>query len=160
MAEEKLFCDACGAPLVPGEKECVACGQPIDNVEAPADAPVISAEEWSKPAEVVIDAEPEHDRYGTPTDDGDADSPHRWGTPTDAPEPAFMREPAPVTQSPFDGPADPQPVVVPPAFPTTVAQPAKSNKIWIIIAVVLLLCLCLGVFGVGGLITRFVTGGV
>lgn len=161
MEDEKKFCDACGAPLVPGESECVACGQPINKIDAPTDAPVVSAEEWSKPAVVEAEPEVEHDRYGTPKNEGDADSPHRWGTPGDAPEPSFMRDPAPVTGPGLDNEVQPMPVTIPPLMPVPAAPEKKSKKTWIIAAVVVLvICICLGIFAAAGLVTQFLTTGV
>ena len=134
MSEEAKFCDACGAPLVPGEKACVVCGQPVAAIGKPINQEVISAESWSAPEPVAPKPEPEeHDRYGTPEGTGDPDSPARWGSP-EPEKPAVS--------------AAPQPEVItrpePQAFQYTPPAPKKRSK-WILIGIIaaLLLCACM-----------------
>ncbi len=142
MNENAKFCDACGAPLMPGEKECVACGQPMTAVGKPITSDVISAESWSVPEPAAPRPEPEdHDRYGTPKSDGDADSPARWGSP-EPEKPAVS--------------AAPQPEVIsrpePQAFQYTPPVAKKRSK-WILIGIIaaLLVCACL----VGAVVLAF-----
>ena len=142
MSEDAKFCDACGAPLVPGEKECVACGQPVAAVGKPINPDVISAESWSAPEPAAPRPEPEeHDRYGTPKSDVDADSPARWGSPEpEKPEVREVLQPEVITRP------EPQDFQYTP-------PPTKKRSKWILIGIiaVLLLCACL----VGAVVIAF-----
>ena len=53
------------------------------------------------------------------------------------------------------------PVTIPPLMPVPAAPEKKSKKTWIIAAVVVLvICICLGIFAAAGLVTQFLTTGV